>query len=172
MTDKLGFGIIHERRARPGRRFYLFIYLSFCGDLFPYFDQIRGDQPNPTQRITERQPLCSRLRRKQEKKKNKKQQKLLKPKPHSSPKLTRKKEIKNTGTPKGLEIFDPLARDFQGQEMVENGRRTVKFFCCTKLDKPIVNKVLFALKDIGNEIQIKPSLASKLRNIETSKQTK
>ena len=68
-----------------------------------------------------------------------------------------------------MEIFDPLARDFQGQEMIENGRRTVKFFCCTKLDKPTVNKVLFALKDIGNEIQIKPSLASKLRNIETNK---
>ena len=71
MTDKLGFGIIHDRRARPGRRFDLFIYLSFYGDLFPYFDQIRGDQPNPTQRITERQPLCICLRRKQEK--NKKQ---------------------------------------------------------------------------------------------------
>ena len=57
MTDKLGFGIIHGGRTRPGRSFY--------GDLFPYFDQIGDDrQPNPTQRITKGQPICIRLRRK------------------------------------------------------------------------------------------------------------
>ena len=33
----------------------------------------------------------------------------------------------------------------------------------------IVDKVVFALKDIGSEIQIKPSLAYKLSNIETNK---
>ena len=103
----------------------------FYGDLLPYFDQIRGDQPNPTQRITKGQPICIRLRRKK---------KLLKPKPYSSPKRPRKKEIKNTGTPKGLKIFDPSTHYFQGQEMIENGRRTVKFFSFTKLDKPIVEK--------------------------------
>ena len=53
--------------------------------------------------------------------------------------------------------------------MIENGRRTVKFFNFTKLDKPILDKVLFALKDSGNEMQIEPSLAYKLRNIETNK---
>ena len=124
MTDKLGFGIIHGGRARPGRSF-------LWRPLPPSFDQIRGDQPNPTQRITKGQPICIRLRRKKN---------LLKPKPYFSPKRPRKKEIKNTGTPRGLKIFDPFTRHFQGQEMIENGRRTVKFFYFTKLDKPIVEK--------------------------------
>ena len=71
-----------------------------------------------------------------------KKKKLLKPKPYFSPKRPRKKEIKNTGTPKGLKIFDPFTRHFQGQEMIENGRRTVKFFYFTKLEKPIVEKAM------------------------------
>ena len=100
----------------------------FYRDLFPYFYQIRGDQPNPTQRITKAQPICIRLRRRRKKK-------LLQPKPYSSPKRPRKKEIKNTGTPEGLEIFHPFACDFQGQEMRENRRRTVRFFYFTKTDK-------------------------------------
>ena len=56
------------------------------GDLFPYFDQIRGDhQPNPTQPSNDDRSLSSR---KKEKKTH------LKPKPYFSPKRPRQKEIK------------------------------------------------------------------------------
>ena len=84
-----------------GKLFFFKLYMTDVqdpeevsyGDLFLYFDQIRGDhQPNPIQASNDDRSLSSR---KKEKKTN------LKPKPYFSPKRPRKKEIKKyTGAKK------------------------------------------------------------------------
>lgn len=78
MTDKLFFLELYMTDVRDPEE------VSY-GDLFPYFDQIRGDhQPNPTQPSNGDRSLSSR---KKEKKTH------LKPKPYFSPKRPRKKKI-------------------------------------------------------------------------------